>query len=425
MALLTWYQETREDRIKQHIDHLIHGLWDIAIKKDRYCYYPQPAGGPKENLSELLYESGGWQTDKEPIGTGAMCACGPVIRPIVQYLEMGHQNEVALRLCEGMSNYIVYRANDFESDGSFQGHFHSRVATAAAILKYGLYVSRMDLVEWAKKVYQYARSIGTRFGWFPEVVGHDACETCGITDMIDLAIMLAEAGWEEHWDHAEIYGGNQLFQSQFANMEWVEKTPKWDQAEIVRFFDNRLQDKHKYTRDNVAEILRGGFSGGSAPNDIVDARRGHWMMGCCNAHGVHGLYLLWHHAVQKRKRGVFINLLFTRAAPWVDVHSYLPFEGKVTVKIHKAPTVFIRVPRSVPRKDVNVDCAGKAWMWVGMYVRISDLKPNDRVTVSYPLMEEEETVSVLRDTYQIRWRGNTVISIDPPGKIGPLYGDEA
>ena len=425
MALLTWYQETRDSCLKKHIDGIIKGLWDIAIKKDEYCYYPLPIDKPPWEFDEFLYKPSGWETQEEPVGTAAMCACAVVIRPIVQYLETGSQNEIALRLCEGLSNYVVYKANYFGEDGSFRHHFHSRTATAASILKYGLYVNRMDLVEWARKVYGYARSIGTSFGWFPEFVGMEAGETCGITDMIDMAIMFAEAGWDEYWDHAERYGMNHLIESQFVNTEWLKKLPKQSKEETDRFSSD--VDKRKYLRENVPDIMRGGFSGGSASNDIVDVRRGHWWMGCCNAHGVHGLYLLWHHAVQERKEGVFINLIFNRTTPWVDVKSYLPFEGKVTVKIKNAPVLFIRVPGLVQRNEVKVNGAGKEWMWVGRYVRITNLKPNDQVTVSYPIVEQEEVVKVLssplrlNDEYKVRWRGNTVVSIEPPGKIGPLY----
>ena len=419
MALLTWYQETRDSCLKKHIDGIIKGLWDIAIKEGEYCYYPLPKDKPLWEFDEFLYKPSGWETQEEPVGTAAMCAGSVVIRPIVQYLETGTQNEIALRLCEGLSNYVVYRANYFGEDGSFRHHFHSRTATAASILKYGLYVNRMDLVEWARKIYGYARSVGTSFGWFPEFVGMEAGETCGITDMIDMAIMFAEAGWDEYWDHAERYGMNHLIESQFVNTEWLKKLPKQSKEDTDRFSSD--VDKRKYLRENVPDIMRGGFSGGSVSNDIVDVRRGHWWMGCCNAHGVHGLYLLWHHAVQEKKEGVFINLIFNRTTPWVDVKSYLPFEGKVTVKIKNAPVLFIRVPGFVQRNEVKVNGAGKEWMWVGRYVRITNLKPNDQVTVSYPIVEQEEVVKVLNDEYKVRWRGNTVVSIESPGRMSPLY----
>ena len=83
-------------------------------------------------------------------------------------------------------------------------------------------------------MYEWGRSIGTGFGWFPEFVGMQACETCCITDMIDLAIMLAEAGWEEYWDDAARYGRNHLVESQFSDLGWLDQLPtKSEQEEHV------------------------------------------------------------------------------------------------------------------------------------------------------------------------------------------------
>ena len=417
-ALLTWYQQSKEESLKRHLDNLIEGLWDIAIKKDSYCYYP-PVGGPGEDLDEILYTPGGWDTEEEPIGRGALCASAHITRPIVQYLELGNDHAHGLKLCEGLSNYTVYRSRDYGEDGSFRHHFHSRVATVAGILKYGLHVKRMDLVDWARNVYEWGRSIGTNFGWFPEFVGMQACETCCITDMIDIAIMLAEAGWEECWDQAERYGRNHLVESQFLDLKWLKQLPTRSGREAESFFGKL--DERSYSRENVAEVMKGAFSGGSAPNSIVDVRRGHWWMGCCNAHGMHGLYLLWHHAVRKTERGVFINFLFNRATPWITVESHLPYQGKIAVTVHNAPVLFLRIPQWVDRETVRVDCSGKEWMWLGSYLKISAVKPGDRVTVSFSMVEGEERIRVLEDEYTVHWRGNTVLRIEPQGKIGPLY----
>ena len=85
-------------------------------------------------------------------------------------------------------------------------------------------------------------------------------------------------------------------------------------------------------------------------------------MGCCNAHGTHGLYLLWHHAVRKTDRGVFVNLLFNRAAPWITVENHLPHQGRIDVSIHDAPVLFVRVPKWVDRETVKISGANKDWM---------------------------------------------------------------
>ena len=289
----------------------------------------------------------------------------------------------------------------------------------AGILEYGLFTQRVDLVEWAGKVYDWARGVGTSFGWFPEFVGQQACETCCITDMIDLAIMLAESGSEQYWDDVERYGRNHLVESQFADMRWLQQLPA-ETGKADRDYFRKL-DERMYCRESVAEVMRGGFSGGSAPNSIVDSRRGHWWMGCCNAHGVHGLYLLWHHAVRKTDQGVLVNLLVNRSTPWVTVDSFLPHHGKIDVTVIDAPVLYIRVPRWLDRKTVRTAGVAGNRRWRGDYLRFSRLSRGTRVSVTFSMENRAQRVRVLDDDYTVPWRGNTVTKIEPPGAQGPLY----
>ena len=70
---------------------------------------------------------------------------------------------------------------------------------------------------------------------------------------------------------------------------------------------------------------------------------------------------------------------------------------------------------------VTVDGARTGKMWVGSYLRFSGLRPGDRITVSYPMAERDETVQVMEDEYTVHWKGNTVTRISPEAEIGPLY----
>ena len=167
-------------------------------------------------------------------------------------------------------------------------------------------------------------------------------------------------------------------------------------------------------------MLPGAFSGGSAPNGVVDTRRGHWWMGCCNAHGVRGLYLLWHHAVRATRTGVRVNLLFDRSTPWADVRSHLPWEGAVEVVMRQGGALSVRTPDDVSHNEVEVAAPGR-WRWSDGYVHADGLAPGQVVTIRFPLLDQEERVDVLGDEYLVSWRGDTVMAIDPPGRVGPLY----
>ena len=422
MAYVTAYQRSTDDAeraaLRGRIDALIHGLRSIAIERDGYCFYPVSTGERPVDADELFYPRGGWAGGAEPDGTGVMCATAPIIRPIVQYLMTGARNPEALALCDGLARYVVERAGDYGADGSFRGHFHSRVATAAGILQWGQYSGQDDLVRWAHQVYRYARGVGTRFGWFPEFVGQHACETCCITDMIDLAILLAGAGHPEYWGDAERFGRNHLVESQFLDAAWERQVPKLSPAAAAEYLAACPPAQLK--RTGVRDVFPGAFSGGSAPNAVVDTRRGHWWMGCCNAHGVHGLFLLWQHAVRATPSAVRVNLLFSRSTPWADVRSHLPREGRVEVTMRQRGALSVRIPDDVPRGEITV-AAPRRWTWNDGSVQVDGLVPRAEVAISFPLTEHDETVCVLGDRYRVSWRGDTVLEIDPPGRAGPLY----
>ena len=422
MAFVTAYQRSTDDAeragLRRRIDALIHGLKSIAIGRDGYCYYPVPADDRPVDADELFYPRRGWAGGAEPDGTGVMCATAPIIRPIVQYLMTGARNPEALALCDGLARYVVERAGDYGADGSFRGHFHSRVATAAGILQWGRFSGQDDLVRWAHQVYRYARGVGTRFGWFPEFVGEHACETCCITDMIDLAILLAGAGYPEYWGDAERFGRNHLVESQFLDAAWERQVPKLSPAAAAEYLAACPPAQLK--RTGVHEVFPGAFSGGSAPNAVVDTRRGHWWMGCCNAHGVHGLFLLWQHAVRATPSAVRVNLLFSRSTPWADVRSHLPRAGRVEVTMRQRGALSVRIPDDVRRGEITV-AAPHRWTWNDGSLEVDGLVPGAEVAISFPLADRDETVRVLDDQYRVSWRGDTVLAIDPPGRAGPLY----
>ena len=60
-------------------------------------------------------------------------------------------------------------------------------------------------------------------------------------------------------------------------MGWMKRTSRFSQDKIDAMFNNL--NKRQYTRQNVPEILTGGFSGRSAPNDVIDPRLLHWRFG--------------------------------------------------------------------------------------------------------------------------------------------------
>ena len=153
---------------------------------------------------------------------------------------------------------------------------------------------------------------------------------------------------------------------------------------------------------------------------------------CCSPHGNMGLFYAWDGALRHDSGVVRVNLLLNRASPWLDVDSYLPYEGKVVLRNKSASEAWVRMPLWVDGRAVRVDVGGQERpnQWLGRHVRVRDLRPDDTVTVRFPVVERTEVWTIPRltwpgpaqKTHTCRFRGNTLVEIDPPIMDGsPLY----
>jgi hypothetical protein len=125
-----------------------------------------------------------------------------------------------------------------------------------------------------------------------------------------------------------------------------------------------------------------------------------------------------------------VNLLLNRASQWADVYSYIPYEGRVDLKIKKpCRSVLLRAPEWVPAGNeatsAEVGGVARPLTWKGRYIDIGTVNAGDKVTLKFPIWVRTVKEKIGIQTYTLKIKGNTVISIDPPGKNMPLYADRA
>ena len=115
----------------------------------------------------------------------------------------------------------------------------------------------------------------------------------------------------------------------------------------------------------------------------------------------------WESIVRWRDGLAQINLLLNRASPWVDINSYLPYEGKVVVRNKTAPAVAVRIPRWVDRTRMMVTTGGRGVkpVWVGNYALCQGLRGGDEIALEFPLAEHTSTYSLDGKAYRCRFRG--------------------
>lgn len=429
LGLTNWFLLTRDPKVKSYIHRLCEGLKKICIKNRPYQYWYYPM---------VEYYSNGWgtrelsfptlQTIADPAWTNGRQAA----MALVKYYEVT-QDELAWELVENFINYTVHVSDAYRADGSFSfgpefhnGHFHSRVGTLAGILRFALLTEDAKLIEWGRRCYEWAKTKGTSFGWFPEGLyrNEQACETCGITDMIDAAISLAKAGYTEYWSDVERFVRNHLVESQLRDTSWVKTKGKGK------------PDTEWVSYRGVASRALGAFAGWSLPNDFVSKIHHNWdIMTCCSCHGVRGLFLAWQSIVQKTPGKIYVNLLLNKDTPWVMVKSCLPYEGRVELIVKSAEELRVRKPDWVSETTLEIEVDGKklqrmkyCWLegvsMVGEYIRIVGLRENQVVKLLFPVVHREEKEVAWGQEYELDWRGYTVVAISPRGKTYPLYQRE-
>ncbi|MBI1788269.1 MAG: hypothetical protein HYR60_12055 [Acidobacteria bacterium] len=348
---------------------------------------------------------------------------GLTIMPLVRYAQKTG-NADALMLAERYANHVLEVSDSFRFDdaGNFIGfgdeslHVHSTAATAAGLVLLGMELKRASFVERGRAIYEYGlKTIGNNFGFLPEanpnapvnrarrpMLRQTTCENCCITDYIETAIYLAQAGYPECWAEAERYLRNHLLESQMTTVSWVKSVGGADMQ---------------------ARML-GGFTARSSPNRMYDLYHPSGPIGCCNAAGVRALHLAWLHGLERRGGAVYVHLLFDHATPFASVESGLPSRGRLRITMKTAGDLWVRIPewaRHTAAYDPPRLAATASWR--GPYQRFAQLQRGQTVTLTFPLARarQEWHQPAMKITYRTEWLGDTIVSISPRGNCFSLY----
>ena len=185
------------------------------------------------------------------------------------------------------------------------------------------------------------------------------------------------------------------------------------------------------TTDSVSERSLGTFISSSTANEAYGGSAN-----CCLGNSARTIYYIWEHILDCKDGRLRVNLLLNRASPWADVYSSIPYEGRVDIKIKQpCKEVRVRMPEWVNAtvKDAShtetvsnaVACRinGQAHKvkWEGCYIDVGAAQPGDKIEVTFPIAERLVVEKIGGVHYTMTIKGNTVVAIDPPGKIRPLY----
>lgn len=417
LGLITYYESVKDGEVLTVIKKMIDGLISFGIDKADYFYLPVASYTPGTPIMRKHYDIKTNQADPCHYGGGVH------IFPLMMCYDV-LKDEKILELCGKLANFIIKYSGTFEEDGSFfvtgyfageDGHFHSRMSTVLGILCYAIKTGGRDMIEWCDKIYKYAKSQGTSYGFFPEGLGKKPAnnlpdeypdvarhtEICCTADMIHIAVLLSENGYD-YYDDAERFA-NQLFKSQLVDISdnnYFKNISKQDKE--AKEYKEYKEDTVNCSYNNIAERYRGAFLGRVKANDLLNNGR-YDNMGCCAAAGGRGVWTLWNYTLTKKNDTAFLNL-------WFAVENDV---GSVEIIEKDKDEVFTLIV------SLKEDCELKIRIPERVNIKSMILNKNT-AEITYEMKSETATEMLCGEILTINWRGNYVADISPKGII-PLY----
>jgi hypothetical protein len=389
-------------------DQVVIQLTEAAIWRDNYCFFPEAKKMPT-----------GWQATYQ----------GWTLQGITHYYRSTGSISAG-NLAKGLAYYLKEQSQIFNAEGHFQAYmngkflqFHHNANTLVSIVEYAALAGDTNLAAFAKSGYEWARAKGSPLvGYFsenldrtyPQPRNYDDCETCCVADMILLALNLTLAGQGDYWDDVDRYVRNQLSENQLKTGKWIDQNAARMPRKLVAIDEDA---------DHVSTRAVGSFTGWATANDYVPWVGEPFMSSCCTGNGSRALYYVWKEMIKEDHGKLWINLLLNRASPWVDINSYLPYEGRVDVLVKRSCDLEIRLPEWVQPAEASCQVNGldRQVTFQSRYAQIGHVEEKDLVSFVFPISERVVQATIGYKNYTLTIKGNDVVDIRPRGHFSPYY----
>lgn len=398
---------------------MVDRMGELAIAKDDYAYIPAYTFAPSAKYDPALAV--------EPQGMKGGHWNARAIRGLTLfYKQTGYKP--ALELSRRLTNFMLRHDGYFGPNGEFADdrHFHAHCNFMLGILEYADAAKDRDLLQLVRRSFEWAKSLAnTGFnpltGYAPEYGGlrNQTCEGCAVADMVALALKLTAYGAGDYYEDAERWTRNFLTELQLT----PAKAEQLVKHSLTMPAGKLLVSE---TDDHVAERSVGAFGSWATGNEFGEAWPKRLVMHCCTANGARALYWAWRYILDCTNGELQVNMLLNRASPWVDVYSYIPYQGRVDLKIKQDCTkVRVHAPEWIATGSADIkamaDDKELPLTWRERYVELGALKKGQTMSLRFPIAERTVKEKMGGVEYTLIVRGNTVVAVDPPGKICPLF----
>lgn len=441
-TMAVYYSRDHNEMWKVATAKMIDRLSTLAIQREDYCFYP--AGSFEVNAKI---------NPRADMPTGSEWGCtwnSRLVQGLSQYFKVtGYQP--GLELAGKLARYTRYHGQIFDSEGrwllepdamgrklysslgtydveglKFGGHGHGHGIALLSLVEYATASGDKDLLQFCRSSFEWAANPGPVYGvsrlvgWFPEryLPNYPASESCTLGDMLGIAVKLTLAGAGDYWDDLDRWVRNHFAEAQLTHPESVYRLSENEPRRAVN---------ENETADHVAERSVGVWAGWAAGNEWAK-----WIgiQHCCTGNAPRGLYYVWNSMIEHSDNQLRVHLLLNRASRWADVYSHIPYDGRVDLKIKQdCKSVLLRAPEWIesgsPQLACEINGVLRPVVWKGRYVDVGGASRGDKVVMNFPIAARTVREQIGTQTYTLVIKGNTVVSIDPPGKKMPLYQDRA
>lgn len=475
-ALIYRYQRDGEQVLLEKAQALARGLVRIAITRDDYAYYPATHRSVPTEFT--FFKESGWADTREAKNEfdgaeGAITGyIGMVVLPLCEYVKLTGDPDVfktVTRLVRYMMKPRFWagsqtpwsdRAKKLVSHGShggavrrpagmFQAHLAATAYALNALAIYGEISHDPIVKEFTRQAYEHYRSYSLApIGCWGENIAN--------TIPIMIAIKLSDSGVGDYWEDVDRYVRNTMVEDQFIDADRLKaicrerglplentydiarssaKTLGWTEDEIQKIPPN-LQT---FTIERLLGLTRHDSSIDSY--GTLDPTQNSTQVSSYHE----PYYCAWEGITRYQDGVAHINLLLNRASAWLDLDSYLPYEGKVIIHNKTCQTLAIRIPGWVNKTRLSCriinqentsDAQGQPapYYWTGNYITLQNLNNVQKIIIEFPMAEYTETYYILGQgfpdldrgkwfeekeklpRYVANFKGNTCIQLDFPNR---------
>jgi len=398
-AMWYYYQLTGDEAYKRAIRRCAEKVYDIAVRKGDYAYFPDSKCG-----NDFSWIKGGWPNTDEPGGPGEGVEGSVVyfmtmpVRGLMKWYQVSGDERMA-ELSQRLVKFAMkpkFYGGYVELDPAVGaerahvwGHIHGHMAAFRGILDYATVTGDAGALEFCRDGYEWLRH-----NLSPQLGYGEGFEGCCVADWPAMGIALSDAGMGDNWDDVDHAIRNAAAQYQCLDKESLYKIGE-KYAERPR--DSRFGAPYdfRYARSIALDPVPGleetgdvvERSLGAIANFNVGGRyQGPVQMHCCTGNGVQAFYYGWEAAIRHSGGVSTVNLFFTRFSKWMDLISFLPYEGKVLINNKRSGSINVRIPGWVLLKSVRLSVNGNIITpdTSGRYIRLSGLTGAELIIIEFP-----------------------------------------